>query len=116
MDIIFHICLLAAIGVFFFLSRYPKGERTNLPYMFIIILCVIGLITISQSDTYICTGSNSTIQFNQTSGIATGVITTPIKEIFNYEWMITISYVGVWLLSMVLWASNYQDNERDAGR
>jgi hypothetical protein len=109
MDIILHLCLIGFIALLFFLSRYPVGNKTNLLYPFIIILCVVGMVIIVQSPTYISSGSNATLTF--VNGSYTGATSVPITTDFKYPWMINISYVMFWFMALLSWALSRPEKE-----
>jgi len=108
MDIIFHLCLLFVIGIFFFIYKYSSNHN---PMLFIILFSVLGLFLLWQGDMYIKTGDVGTI--NYSGGIATGVTFTPEKiDISNYEWVIFLAYLSFLLLSIINLTIREEYNEK----
>lgn len=115
MDITYHVILLVIICILFFLNNYAKGYNSLL---FIIVLCGVGLVVITQSDTYIDVGELHNYTYvglpAQNDTRIDTITITPLQEPLNYNWFLIVMYLISILLAIlnITVGDKYIKNER----
>lgn len=97
MDILIHIILLCVLAALFFIYKFHNSGN---PMIFAILICVFAIVFLWQDTTYITTGYNTTAIYNYTTHTATS-LTTPIRTDFAFEWSLYLTYISLFLLSVI---------------
>lgn len=102
MDIILQVLVLLGIGFLFYVYLCKdKKERSIAPVLIIILVSVLMLGATWKDSTYITTGFNETINYDD-AGDITGTSTVPIKIDFGFDWALYLAYTFFFVIGSLL--------------
>lgn len=97
MDLLIYISLFVILAVLFFSFNFTKSFN---PALFIILICVIGLVSITLSPPQIVTGANYTISYDL-NGNPSSMSSTFLTTDFGYTWAFVLSFLAFLILAVV---------------